>query len=153
MDDREKFGRKLGEVHAFATLGLNTFEKAQASLTHIFGEDQSKNIIKDQQTTVRQIEDVATTIETIEVTQKKSEQTVAKLGQMRDLYIGDEWENPTELAEWLGFFEGAATVHWALIEGFALKSDRRDLVILAQSQQLFHEGILDEIKNFLRQLS
>ncbi len=41
----------------------------------------------------------------------KVDKTVAKLTSMMELYIGDEWDNPVEVLEWLSFYAGAASAH------------------------------------------
>lgn len=78
----------------------------------------------------------------------KADRTAAKLRSMRDLYIG-EWDNVTELCEWLGFFEGAALVHWALVEGVAEVTRNESLATFASESKEFHETLLQEVADAL----
>jgi hypothetical protein len=71
---------------------------------------------------------------------------------MRDLYIGDEWDNPTEVLEWSGFFEGAALVHWAVVDGAAKTLDLADLEKLAGEGQDYHHKMLHDIADMLRKI-
>lgn len=154
MSETEQFGRKLGEVHAFTSLGHRMFEKdGKDSLIHIFGEAEWQNMAKDYEETLTQVAKLAEELKTTDITKEKSQKTEDKLTKMQELYLGGQWDDPTEVAEWLGFFEGAATVHWSLIEGYGLKLEQSEVIQLAQSQQLFHEGILDEVRNYLRHIS
>jgi hypothetical protein len=57
----------------------------------------------------------------------KANGTGTKLMKMRDIYIADQWRKPSEIAEWLGFFEGAAYVHWNLVDGAGESTHVKDL--------------------------
>ncbi len=48
---------------------------------------------------------------------EKVKRTMAKLTTMMDLYVGDEWDNPVEVLEWLSFYAGAGAAHAALVIG------------------------------------
>lgn len=52
-----------------------------------------------------------------EVFRSKVQKTDDKLTEMMNLYIGDEWDNPVEVLEWLSFYSGAAAAHAALVAG------------------------------------
>jgi hypothetical protein len=84
-----------------------------------------------------------------EVTMKKLEGTGKKLRDMRDMYIGDEWDNATELIEWSGFFEGAAIVHFALVRGAADKLGSSELSALANEAIDFHYQVLEKAESEL----
>ena len=80
----------------------------------------------------------------------KIQGTGVKLRSMRDLYVGDEWENPTELAEWSGFFEGAAVVHWAIVLGAAEGTGNSSLKETAEKAIELHHELLHSAKEFLK---
>lgn len=44
----------------------------------------------------------------------KLDKTINKLTTMMELYIGDDWDNPIEVLEWLSFYAGAAAAHCAV---------------------------------------
>jgi hypothetical protein len=79
----------------------------------------------------------------IDITLAKAEKTGEKLMKMRDLYVGDEWDNATELMEWSGFFEGAAVVHWALVKGAAEALNDEGFIMLAQEGVNYHYELLE----------
>ena len=79
----------------------------------------------------------------------KLEATGTKLRAMRDLYVGDQWHNATELLEWSGFFEGAAIVHFALVRGVAMELDNSDLLNLVNEAIDFHYQILEHAESEL----
>jgi hypothetical protein len=71
---------------------------------------------------------------------------------MMELYVGDQWDNPAELLEWLGFFEGAALIHWKLVEGAASSLDETQLKELAQTGTDFHQNLLTTVAKTIREL-
>ena len=118
--------KKLGEVHAFAIIGLELLERAGATAIEAFGES-----------TVAEMRDVFTAQSTRVVgdaDQGKTERTTTKLRSMMEQYIGDEWDNPIELLEWSGFYLGAAGIHWALVSGILSRESRPELASFAETQ-------------------
>ena len=132
-------GKKLGEVMAFSQIGIELFER---------GEDALKTVIEDYDRVVsdfgKQSEEVLQLAQTggvEEVTSAKAEATGAKLRGMMETYIGDEWDNTAELLEWMGFFEGAAVVHWKLVEGAANELDNDEMKELSQFGVNLHHDL------------
>jgi hypothetical protein len=68
---------------------------------------------------------------------------------MRDLYVGDQWQNPTELLEWSGFFEGAAIVHASLLSGLAAEEGHEELKSFAKEFLSFHKQIFEDVDDHL----
>lgn len=137
-----EFGaKKLGEVLAFSQAGQEIMRKGKKALDNIF-ENTSKISGKflDQE---GQILKLAEKLSTIEITTVKARKTKEKLLKMAQLYIGQEWDNPAELMEWMGFFEGAAIVHWKLVEGVGNKLSDSELSSLAIDAIVFHQKLLD----------
>lgn len=135
----EKAAKKLGEVLAFAVVGKETIEKAPA-YTSVFSEHNDH--FQTYEKHANQLQDLAQELGVSEIVMQKLEGTGAKLRTMRDTYVGDEWDNAMEIMEWLGFFEGAAIVHWKLVHGTAQKSNDPVLLALAEDAISFHEEIL-----------
>ncbi len=103
--------KKLGEVHAFSLIGVECGERAGDALQRALGTDSD---------TLKAELDVFAGVAAgkgNEVTTAKSEKTCDKLRGMMEAYIGDEWDNPVEILEWLSFFCGAAAAHWSLVAG------------------------------------
>jgi hypothetical protein len=86
---------------------------------------------------------VATDAGVIDITLAKADKTAAKLMQMRDLYVGDQWDNATELMEWSGFAEGASIVHWALVRGCAEGLNDENLLTLAEEAVNWHYELIE----------
>ena len=99
--------KKLGEVLAFATVGIETWEKGREAIESVFGEDTDR-LIDASKKHRDTLGNIAESENVQDIVSKKLEGTGTKLRSMRDLYVGEEWHNPTELLEWSGFFEGAA---------------------------------------------
>ena len=139
--------KKLGEVLAFCLVGQETVRKAGSNFSQVIGEEKVKRYSS-------RLADIAASIgtEATELTRAKSEKTAAKLRSLRGAYIGDEWDNPTEVLEWLGFFEGAAIVHWFLILGSAETTDNLKLGALAHSAIDLHRKSLANVEDHLHQI-
>ncbi len=142
--------KKLGEVLAFAKVGEEIFERGRQALATIFteaGVNQTLHAISEHAVA---IEDMAQDLGTTDITLPKSEKTAEKLRKMLELYVGEEWDNPTELLEWHGFFEGAAIVHWKLVEGAAQALEHVELKALAKTGVEFHEALLAKVSEKIK---
>jgi hypothetical protein len=152
----EFLAKKLGEVLAFAEVGIETFERGNTAMQTAYGVERVAQIIRDNKLHSETIRKIAQDNNVLEIVMKKLDGTGTKLRAMRDLYVGDQWDNPTELLEWSGFFEGAAMVHWALVLGgsealltLTHPMSHDDLILLANAGKELHEGILHEALNAL----
>lgn len=144
----EFVAKKLGEVLAFSLIGVELFERGESALNGAFDDyDEIKLAFKEQATQIRQAveaEDVSNTTET------KAEATGNKLRGMMETYIGDEWDNLAELLEWMGFFEGAAVIHWKLVEGAANSLDDSSLMELAENGTTLHHDLFHRAQELIR---
>jgi hypothetical protein len=142
--------KKLGEVLAFGQVGLETINRGQSALEKVFGREGVMKLMAEIESHVQDIEKIANHSGSSDITMAKAQATGLKLLSMRDLYVGDEWDNPTELIEWHGFFEGAAIVHWELVLGAATGLDQEDLQTVAADAIIFHKGLLAQASEYLR---
>lgn len=99
---------KLAEVQAFVALGYairsragETFEQIAQPLAMDLGS-------------IRVDLAAGLTAEQAHAFTAKQEKTITKLVAMMELYIGDDWDDPVEVLEWLSFYCGAASAHAAL---------------------------------------
>lgn len=144
--------KKLGEVLAFCRIGLSTIDQGNIALTQALGMQDVKNR-RDQLTKfASEIEKIATEAECSEITIPKADKTEAKLASMRELYVGDEWDNAAELLEWSGFYDGAAIVHWALVQGVGDTIKNPELTDLAHTAMNFHDQVLKSTSNNLQEV-
>lgn len=146
-----EFGaKKLGEVLAFSIAGIEIFERAESALSPLFAEFYAETL----QSFIEQkemVEGLAKELETEEITLKKAEGTKGKLIGMAEAYIGDAWDDPAECMEWLGFFEGAAIVHWKLVEGVAEEIQSDTLRDIADRGINLHKDVLSLVEDKIKE--
>lgn len=139
----EFVAKKLGEVLAFTRVSSETIEKGRAALVAALGEEKILDMQEKNRMHGEGIMKVATDAGVIDTTLAKADKTSEKLRAMRDLYVGDQWDNATELLEWSGFFEGAAIVHFGLVRGAAQALDHAALSIIAEEGVDWHYELLE----------
>jgi hypothetical protein len=139
----EFVAKKLGEVLAFNRVGSDTIQKGRAALVQAVGEEKVLDMEEKNRIHGEEVIRVATDAGMIDTTLAKASKTEEKLTQMRDLYVGDQWDNATELMEWSGFFEGAAIVHWTLVRGAGEGMNNEGLLILAEEAVNWHYELLE----------
>lgn len=140
-------GKKIGEVMAFSKVGQETLERGNA-IADVFGQDTVDSMKRVLAEHYDQL--LAVAGDQAETATTKAEATGKKLQTMRDMYIGDEWDNPVEIMEWLGFFEGAAIVHCELVKGAAEGLEHEELENVATAIGQIHYDALDLVKSGLR---
>ncbi len=142
-DMNEFTAKKLGEVLAFTRVGNDTIEKGRSALIQVLGEEKVSDIEDKNRIHGEECLRISTDAGMVDITITKAEKTEEKLKKMRDLYVGDEWDNPTELLEWSGFFEGAAVVHFALVKGTGEALDNSALMMLAEEGIATHYEMIE----------
>ena len=137
--------KKLGEVLAFSQVGTETMEKARKAYESIFGAEL-ETILNENSRHGESIEAIAAEHSVAETVHKKLDGTGTKLRKMREIYLAspEDWENPSEILEWMGFFEGAAFIHWKLVRGAAEASGNESLAKLAEEASNFHDRLISE---------
>jgi len=148
----EFIAKKLGEVLAFTRVGNDTTLKGRAALIEALGEEKVSDVEDKNRIHGEECIRLATDGGMIDTTLAKATKTEEKLKQMRDLYVGDQWDNTTELMEWSGFFEGAAVVHFALIRGAGEGSNNQALSLLAEEGIATHYELLELAETELAQV-
>lgn len=141
----EYLAKKLGEVLAFAQVGSETLGKGKEALEAVFQQESLKVFYNTSEEQARVIKNLAEQAGVLEPVQEKASLTGNKLRSMRDLYLKGEWAEAIEILEWLGFFEGAAIVHWALVNGLASQTQAQTLIDLARQALEFHQNFLGQI--------
>lgn len=149
MNINEFVAKKLGEVLAFNRVGTETLEKGRTALVEVLGEEHVLDREEKNRIHGEEIVRLVTEAGVVDTTLLKSSKTEEKLRAMRDLYVGDQWDNATELLEWSGFFEGAAVVHWALVRGSAETLNDENFLTLAQEGVNYHYELLEKSESEL----
>lgn len=141
----EFVAKKLGEVHAFSNIGKECADRGGDSFVEALGE------VEGFTTKLNEFAEAAAS-KGNEVTVAKSEKTTEKLRGMMEAYIGDEWDNPVELLEWLSFFLGSASAHWSLVAGAATGIADDELHATAQEAVQFYKNNLEVVIEKLNQV-
>lgn len=141
--------KKVGEVLAFTHVGLDTFERGEDALLQVLSEEEYDDILRELEDMGDELETFVTQAEESSTVTDKADKTSDKLINMRDLYINDEWGDQVELLEWLGFFQGAALVHWSLVFGYASGGHVSALGDTAKRAITFHENLLQKVAQAL----
>ncbi len=147
MTLNEFSAKKLGEVAAFARVGIETLVKGRNALSPILAVGDTITLFEEHE---KSLQGLAEGYGVTEIFDSKTTTTSDKLRLMRDAYVGDEWDNPTELLEWLGFFGGAAIVHWGLVLGVGEGKDNQILKDLASQAIHIHEELLTHARAHLQ---
>lgn len=146
--------KKMGELLAFLSVELDSlFTKSKKSFDSIHGALKMQTFKEELESMQSTLLTVADELDVLGIAQDKAKKTVSKLESMRELYVKDQWDNPVEMAEWSGFFEGAAIVHWSLLLGAAEAMDNKKLVELALVAKKLHENMLHTYNKYLHDIA
>jgi len=131
----EFVSKKRGEVLAFSRVGLELVERGgEAATAALGGAEKQEKFVAELNRFAQAIEADAN-----ETTTTKADKTADKLTGMMEAYIGEEWDNSVELLEWLSFYSGSASAHWALVEG-ATNDD-----VAKDAHEFFHSVLHDVV--------
>jgi len=144
--------RKTRELSALATLSIETFTKAEKGLQKAFTKKELDEII---QTNKQHLESINLLFDDEQITKvkEKAEKTKNKLGGMQKIYLEEKWDEPLEVLEWLGFIEGAAVVHWSLVEELATESKMDSVENFALLGYRFHKDLLIKISKAIKEIN
>lgn len=132
---------------AFCDLGIETFERARSVLEPAFGKGEYQAFLDDLKSDKERIEVMADNKSVLSEVTAKAERTSEKIRTMRDTYVGDRWDELPEVLEWLGFFEGAAIVHFSLIEGIEETED------IGAAGASTHKRIFEKVNKTIKTVS
>lgn len=149
MNINEFTAKEIGEVLAFTRLGNDTITRSHNALVQKLGQENVQDMIDRNSLYEQEFIRIATDGAVIDITLAKADKTQEKLSQMRDLYIGDQWDNATEILEWSGFFEGAFIVHLALVKGSAETLGDESFITLATEAISYHYEMLELVETEL----
>lgn len=144
--------KKLGEVLAFCRVGVALAEKSDSSINSALGKGESAKFTSTLTAHAVELEKLARENGIEEITLPKADKTGQKLSSMMELYMGNEWDNPSEIMEWLGFYEGSAVVHWQLVLGVAEQLKHSQLKGLSKKAIDFHKDMLGKVAKALKKI-
>lgn len=141
----EKTAKKIGEAYAFAQVLEDTASKVPGVVQELFG-DYASDIASVTASQKSGLDGALEGTDFLDVVHQKADKTVTKIATMADTYVGDEWDNPVEVLEWMSFFVGAALVHWQLILGSGKELGHEKLTTATQEGVTYYENLLSEIR-------
>ncbi|HSE57040.1 MAG TPA: hypothetical protein VLB02_03070 [Candidatus Paceibacterota bacterium] len=148
----EFVAKKIGELVAFTMVSGEILDRGGAPLLEKLGQETVLDITEKNQLhgeTLRRFAEEAGVLDTVTA---KTEKTAEKLRKLHEVYIGDAWQNPVEVCEWLGFFEGAAIVHWELLRGAAATINNEALLVLTEEAVTYHYELLEKFGSELEEV-
>lgn len=116
----ELAAKKLAEVEAFLIMSGEIIKRASPDL-----KESAPEVYESLQKASHQSVKAFVDTEMANLFYSKVEKTTKKLTDMMELYVGDSWDNPTEVLEWSSFFSGAGAAHCAIAGGLS-KKDGKD---------------------------
>src|SRR4051812_7468898 len=144
--------KKLGEVLAFSRIGKDTVEEGKEGFLKILSESDLEEIGEKCDSLETGILAFAKKKHCVDEVEESAEETDKKVRDMRDEYVGGEWDQADEVLEWMGFYTGAALVHWHLIMGAAESLDQGDLRSLSAGAVDFYMGLFVQDEDILHQI-
>ncbi len=143
---------KVGEVLAFARLCTDTLEMGRSALAEMVGEERLDSAEDELETLERSIAALAQDEHAVVAIETSATQTQEKLRTMRDTYIDGNWDEASEVLEWLGFSTGAALVHWHLLAGAARATDDSGLADVAKDAIRFYTSLFSSDEAVLAEI-
>lgn len=143
--------KKLGEVLAFARVGTDTLDKARG-LTKILEEEglnSAREGLESLESSIISLPSLGDGDQDMDASSAESERTIL---DMRDTYIDGEWNEASEVLEWMGFYAGAAIVHWQLLAGAAAAMEDTDLAELCDTALDFYGSLFISDEELLREI-
>ena len=127
----EFVSKKLAEVQAFILLADNIVVRGGEPFAH-----QASDVRAQLQALHGNLESLITDADLKDVFRAKRDRTQNKVTQMMELYVGDSWDNPVEVLEWLSFYSGSASAHAALVSSclnaLSLDSEAQQLAKISE---------------------
>lgn len=142
----EKIAKKIGEAYAFSEVLNNLKEANGAVITDLVSEEIATKISSATESHKTQLLEVISSGELAEIVTTKAAKTGAKITEMGEFYVGDDWDDAAEVLEWLSFFVGAAIIHWRLILGAAKKMEHAEFEKVSAEGVEFYEKVFEVLK-------
>jgi hypothetical protein len=141
----------LGEVHAFITLVIDTYQRGQAGFIKTLPADTITDTVATLTTLCQDIESQAAQAGQDHITLTKSAKTLAKISRARDDYIAERWDDTVELYEWFSFNAGAGAAHAHEVAGAAHALKDEELAQITAQAEAYFDNLLLQTKDYLYQ--
>jgi hypothetical protein len=147
--------RKLGEVKAFAVVGVDIIKRSREALERSLATAEVERVLQtiDKQKEVLEI--IIYDSKEKDLINTKAEGTIAKIESMSGVYMKKEedWQDPAEVLEWLGFFIGGAIVHFYLAAAAGRGSGLVEISAFAEEAAEFYEDFLEDVSSAIGRLA
>ena len=143
----EKVAKKIGEAHAFAQVLHDTYQSNESVMQDLFGS-HAADIISNVTEQISALTSISEAAGTADIVLPKAERTGTKITNMGEMYVGDEWDNPVEVLEWMSFFVGGAIVHWQLIAGSGEAMGHQELFELASNGAQYYSDLMEQLREY-----
>ncbi|PIT92488.1 MAG: hypothetical protein COU08_02150 [Candidatus Harrisonbacteria bacterium CG10_big_fil_rev_8_21_14_0_10_42_17] len=140
----EKTAKKIGEAYAFAQVCDELYQKTPGVLEDLL-DTHARDISEKTREQRKKLETVSEEVK--EIVLAKAEKTSKKITTMGNLYVGDDWDDPAEVLEWLSFFLGGAIIHWQLIKGSASERENREFETIANEGVQYYTTLFETTRN------
>jgi hypothetical protein len=139
--------KKLGEVKAFIIISGEFYGRGREALEKVLDGAEMERVVRTITEQTERLEQLIDDLGEREIIDAKAMATAEKLRTMSEVYMKKEedWADPAEVLEWLGFFEGAAAVHFHLASGAGRGLGLVDVSSFAEAAAEFHENFLDDV--------
>ncbi len=144
--------KKLGDTLALSEVGSETFEKSRDAIEKEFESGVLDDFIEKNNIHAEEIRRI------VGKSGKESEMEAlrgamsGKLRQMREIYLGEKWNSPQDVFEWLSIYSGISYGTWAVVKGIAESTNDTDLLTLSEEAMNVHHTMLDTIASELESI-
>lgn len=143
---------KIGEVLALARVGSDTCIKGKAAFEKILDTEEVSTLHESFIQLEKDILIFEFDTDERTVIDNSAKEAEIKITSMRDTYVDGQWDAEDEVLEWMGFYTGAALVHWELLAGTADAIVHVELQELSYSALDLYQDIFVSDEEFLREI-
>jgi len=140
----EKITKKVGEASAFAQVLEATYQANEKVMKELLGA-KAGAVVKAAASQKTALQSLCDEAGTVSILKPKAEKTAEKITRMGEMYVGNDWDDATEVLEWMSFFVGGAIVHWQLIAGAGEAMGHTALQRVADAGVVYYKELLDQL--------
>lgn len=146
--------KKLGEAFAFTRAFRDTLQKGKKGFLKIIEKKEFENLLSKNEAHIGSIMKIVAEHDIDDEVRERAARMEEKLNKMRGVFLPREknFSDPLDVSEWMGFFEGAAYLHWIVVRDEAEKKKTGDLQVLANKAADFHETVLEQIASYIKRI-
>lgn len=146
--------KKLGEAFAFTRAFRDTLQKGKKGFSKIIEKKEFESLLSKNEAHIGSIMRIVAEHDIDEEVRERAARMEEKLNKMRSVFLPREknFSDPLEVSEWMGFFEGAAYMHWVVVKDEADDKGADKLSVLSGKAADFHETMLSKIASYVKKI-